>query len=157
MKTRSYIKQKQAIVLKYKCSKCVKKFSTQNGLYKHERTHSVGHYVCTVCNRCFQYPKTLRDHKVTHTPRLFIKCTVRGCAKKYASVESLKHHLTTNGYRHKCNYCNFKSTTKQNLVQHLRGSHGQGVLKARCGKKFSWPSLCQKHQESCTKCTKWKK
>ena len=148
MKTKSYIKQKQAIVLKYlyKCSKCVKKFSTQNRLYKHERTHSVGHYVCTACNRCFQYPKTLRDHKVTHTPRLFIKCTVRGYAKKYASVESLKYHLTTHdGYRHKCNYCNFKLTTKQNLVQHLRGSHGQGVLKARCSKKFSWPSLCQKH------------
>ena len=160
IKTRSYIKQKQAIVPKYlyKCSKCVKKFVTQNRLYKHERTHSVGRYVCTVCKRHFQYLKTLRDHKVTHTPNLMIKCTVRGCAKKYASAESLKYHLTThNGYRHKCTYCNFKSTTKQNLIQHLRGSHGQGVLKARCGKNFAWPSLHQQHQEQCKKCTKWKK
>ena len=119
---RSYFKQKKSVTLdfNFKCTKCNKHFATQNGQYKHYRTHSLGKYVCTICKKRFQYPRNLVDHKATHNPKLFIKCTVPGCGKKYATVESLKYHVRTHdGYCFKCTLCTFKVTTQQNLKQHL--------------------------------------
>ena len=85
---RSYFKQKKSVTLDliFKCTKCNKHFATQNGQYKHYRTHSLGKYVCTICKKRFQYPKNLTDHKATHNPNLFIKCTVPGCGKKYCCI-----------------------------------------------------------------------
>ena len=58
----------------------------------------------------------------------------------YATEEALKYHLATHdGYQYKCMSCTFKSMTKENLKQHQRGTHGVGLLKARCGEDFSWP------------------
>ena len=88
IKMRSYFKQKKSVTLDliFKCTKCNKWFATQNGQYKHYRTHSLGKYVCNICKKRFQYPKTLADHKATHNPKLFIKCDVQGCGKKYTTI-----------------------------------------------------------------------
>ena len=118
IKMRSNFKQKKSVTLDliFKCTKCNKCFATQNGQYKHYRTHLLGKYVCTICKKRFQYPKNLVDHKATHNPKLLVKCTVPGCGKKYTTVGSLKYHVRTHdGYHFKCTLCTFKAATQQNL------------------------------------------
>ena len=69
IKTRNYIKQKQPVTLTYifKCDKCNKWFATQNGQYKHYRSHSFGKYACSICSKWFQFPKNLTDTKLLTT------------------------------------------------------------------------------------------
>ena len=66
VKTRTSVKYKKSIVHQqiYKCSSCTKTFTTQNRLYKHERTHVPGHYICDVYKKRFQYPKILSTIKM---------------------------------------------------------------------------------------------
>ena len=150
IKARGYVKRKKSIVLPlvFKCELCNKTFGTANRCYKHLRTHSKGCYGCAKCRKRFQYPKILPNHQMMHNKKLYLKCDVPGCTKKYPTQESLKYHMSTyQGFRFKCTRCKFKTTTKANLHQQQTGAHDIS-LKAKCGQLFRWPYQGRKTKQS---------
>ena len=76
------------------------------------------------------------------------------CIKRYATSAALTNHkLTQSRWKVKCSVCNFTTSTRQYLNQHMTGTHGRR-LQSRCGIFFSWPHQHQEHQYSCKKCKK---
>ena len=125
---------------------------TNDGLYKHNLMHKIGKYQCSTCNKSFHFPQWLQNHKRIHVKKKLLKCTFKGCAKKYASQYTLDFHVNKHSAKKiKCHKCTFETDTRANLIQHFHGNHGKGI-KSLCGKKMKWPTERQSHQKSCKKC-----
>ena len=136
----------------YSCVHCNKTFVTNNGLYKHNLMHKIGKYQCSTCNKSFHFPQWLQNHERIHVKKKLLKCTFKGCAKKYASQYTLDFHVNKHSAKKiKCHKCTFETDTRANLIQHFHGNHGKGI-KSLCGKKMKWPTERQSHQKSCKKC-----
>ena len=136
----------------YSCVHCSKTFLTNNGLYKHNLTHKVGKYQCTICNTSFHFPQHLQNHERLHMKKKLLKCTFKGCGRKYASQDALDFHVKKHSTNKiKCHKCRFEMDTRANLRQHFCGNNGKGI-KSLCEKYFKWPTERQLHQKSCKKC-----
>ena len=42
-----------------------------------------GLYKCPSCHKRFHYPKILSNHQLVHNKKLYLKCDVCGCSRKY--------------------------------------------------------------------------
>ena len=134
------------------CKYCKKKFSTRNALVKHEQSHVDYHYSCEECGKLFQYPSQLEEHNRKHTGEL-IACTFPKCDRKFVAKRSMLHHLRTHTAKKiECQVCDFKTTTNANMIQHMRGYHGEG-WNSKCGLKFSSPTGLAAHNKTdCKAC-----
>ena len=113
------------------------------------QTHCEGRYQYDTCGKHFQYPYLLHNHEELHNKKLPIKCKFPGCIKRYAMAVALTNHkLAHHRKKVKCSVCNFTTSTRQYLNQHMTRTHGPG-LKSRCGVIFVWPHQCQEHQYCC--------
>ena len=76
----------------YKCSQCVRTFTTASALRDHENVHKgVYPYKCKVCGTRFQGKRALQRHwEKTHVEQKKYSCNT--CMKHYCSMHSLKHH-----------------------------------------------------------------
>ena len=138
----------------YWCTYCNNTFHTNNGLYKHNRTHQLVHHKCTKCGKTFQYPQYLANHIRLHSKKKLLKCDYKGCDKKYGSYDALQFHYEKHfAKKIQCGTCDFKMDTRANLRQHVQEAHGLGI-KAYCEKMFSWPTDRCNHQIKCKACIK---
>ena len=125
-------------------------------------------YICATpkCGLVFDTEKELKDHSRKHKLKRsqdgHIHCDVPGCKSHYGTKRALQRHKKNNhdtsGTRYHCTEkvgrrkaCEKSYPTEQQLNQHIRGIHSDGFI-AYCGKSFTWPLGCHRHQKKCTKC-----
>ena len=79
----------------------------------------------------------LMRHKLVHNKKLKIRCPQ--CTQSFMTVSSMNQHAKTrmNQNKFKCDCFNFKTSTEDNLKQHVTGQHGWGI-KAPCGFCLKW-------------------
>ena len=141
--------------LKFRCSKCYRKFEQASNKIKHERQCEQQPFECDICRYQTIYKSALTNHMRTHTGEKPFECPI--CFKSFTSNAHLQDHLKTRknelpnacskcGYRfatpekrqkhevrcqrkmHACNQCGYKTIHKANLKRHMQWKHGADRL-----------------------------
>ena len=133
---------------KHICFHCLRTFDSENGLYKHERSHYNLPYGCSQCDRRFQFPYQVTAHLKVHTQKNLYKCL--HCPKEFTTNLNMKTYAKTHFDKFKCTHKDCKDsekvyTSKGNLSQHVRGEH-EGGWTAYCGEHIKWKSKYNRPQ-----------
>ena len=109
---------------RYECKICVKNFNYSNNYKLHMRNqHSIDN-ICIICYFNAPSELALKIHK-----------------------KEFKHYVRINPCNLICSYCNYKATTKQNLLKHIRSKHeGQKYNCNKCDKTFNYPNTLKEHR-----------
>ena len=131
---------------KFQCDFCPSKFSSLNGLFKHECSHQYIKFRCQMYEYRCQFPYQLKMHHNTHIETDEFECGTY--KKQFVSKDSLISHKTTHETKIKCPDCpeaTSKTYTSINAFKlHKRGKHGPGWI-ASCGEHFQSKSNLTKH------------
>ncbi|CAL4121213.1 unnamed protein product [Meganyctiphanes norvegica] len=156
MKTRSCLTEHLARVhkiyseaVRYHCSMCNKKFTSQIYLEQHMLCHREGSTALWNCNKCdhrFQRPKALYKHLASHDK--MHKCP--NCQKQFTHIKKLTSHMRSHHpdlyERHECVECDLKFSYKSQLLIHLRThTDERPYICENCGKCFKRLQHCQVH------------
>lgn len=77
-------------IKKFECKNCLKQFTYQSSLIKHQRIHlGIKKFNCTVCDKKFSQAGHLREHQLIHSGQKY-GCKI--CGKKYRRYDVLKTH-----------------------------------------------------------------
>ena len=141
----------------FKCEFCDSYFESENGLFKHERSHLYMKHICMDCGKIFQFPYQLRAHATQHTGVGKHQCSI--CTKEFGCKTSKDFHEKTHSCQVKCDLCPM-TTTKEytsTIALHLhQRMHGPGWT-TLCNINYKWKSQYTKHNKSdCKICTKKK-
>ena len=74
----------------FKCEFCDSYFESENGLFKHERSHLYMNHICKDCGKFFQFPYQLRAHATQHTGLGKHQCSI--CTKEFGCKTSKDFH-----------------------------------------------------------------
>ncbi|CAH2011321.1 unnamed protein product [Acanthoscelides obtectus] len=154
---------------KLKCTKCEALFISKRSLDNHilrkhpEFSTSVSHKIhkCTHCEYKTTHAYSLAIHIIKHTGAK-LKCTK--CDKSFTTIQSLDDHIlqkhpefttSVSSKIHKCTHCDYKTTYKEHLVNHMMERTGAKLKCTKCDKSFiTTKSLnnhfLQKHPELAT-------
>lgn len=114
----------------FTCSQCDKVFSN----FKTLRYHYLGKhenyrpYQCSICNMSFALKSWLESHIKTHEGKYYIcnTCGLHFLEERYLILHEEDHCEFI------CNYCKVVYKLKFNIINHLRGSSGDGFVCQRC-------------------------
>lgn len=144
-------------LLKYKCGKCTKIYSSPKSLKNHLKTcgksddpkRLMKRYFCDNCKYKSVYKTSLLQHiQAKHSPRDPNSNKCNGCGKCYSS--NLLRHLKLCEQteikgklikRYACDHCNHKTYFKYDLANHIQAKHLPRNLSLhtcqKCDKSFS--------------------
>lgn len=111
----------------YKCSICVKKFSSLNKLSKHKSEHE-----CDVCKFQSNNIYQLRRHKRQHGTKQF---TCIFCPMAFYHKGNLDLHLDVHTKPLKCDNCGWRCAKAISLARHISGNRCGGPMKNRKKRK----------------------
>lgn len=136
-----------------KCSKCPKKFISEEFLKHHLDEHHSS-LVCSQCGKNYSNKSVLKKHEMGH----ITKICCQECGRVYSSKEAFKKHKTdmvcqqkmrktSQQAQYQCDICNKRYCYKPYLAKHIKYEHGnaQGFKCNYCHKKFYNPSNLQTH------------
>ena len=133
---------------KYSCKSCLKDFSSEFMLRKHNSYfHRIpdNPYRCVTCNKTFPQLSELKSHVKVHTSTL--KCG--GCGGKVSSPEELKKHSLC--WSRDCTVCGKAFDQIDELEAHSYTHTGEKPFKcSTCGDGFPSEELLQEHASSHT-------
>ena len=133
---------------KYSCKSCLKDFSSEFMLRKHNSYfHRIpdNPYKCITCNKTFPQLSELKSHVKVHTSTL--KCG--GCGGKVSSPEELKKHSLC--WSRDCTVCGKAFDQIDELEAHSYTHTGEKPFKcSTCGDGFPSEELLQEHASSHT-------
>ena len=109
----------------FKCSKCLKEYTTRQVLRQHERNvHERPRLQCQVCEKTFLYPCNLRDHMdFVHEKK---KVTCKICSQTFTHRKVLSVHMQTKHSKcqvHECKECHMEFPNKISLKGHAKQMH----------------------------------
>lgn len=117
----------------FKCSVCSRRFSEQNTLSQHMRTHTREKpYVCDFpgCNASFAVAGSLTIHKRSrHTLERPFVCNWPGCGRAFAESSNLtKHRRVHSGEKpFPCKLCDRKFSRPDQLARHMKVHTGHTI------------------------------
>ena len=112
-------RRRQGLVVYY-CNECNYANRRKSELVNHSRTHSEEKpFHCELCDQKFSLKSNLKAHVMSHKGGRF---EYKECDYKAARKSSLVTHLLTHsGVKpHKCDSCEYSTTTKSSLMVHQR-------------------------------------
>ena len=134
----------------FTCRYCKRQYASANGCAKHEKSHGGYNFECEFCHKKFLFPGALSYRRKVHTCKKLYPCI--NCDLKFTTNRAmLCHAIKHQGKIYSCNKCAKKCDSPYNLVQHIKGYHGDGWL-MMCGEREQWPLLVQKHKQKCKTC-----
>lgn len=128
----------------YRCSACLKTFTTKQNLVSHEMLHrGEKPYACPVCGKRFTWKAYLVDHERTHTGERRHVCGVclKGFAKKVSLVKHERLHTVERPY-----VCQRGCAHKWNLGKH---GHANGKPCACTMSEKVCPQMAPVGEEPC--------
>ncbi|RVE41012.1 hypothetical protein evm_014338 [Chilo suppressalis] len=138
--------------IRYNCSICDKRFTTNNSLSLHAKIHTGEKpYKCNICDKRFTVSQNLSRHQRVHTGEKPYKCNI--CDKRFTqSCHLFTHQRFHTGEKpYKCNICDKRFTVSQQLSMHQRIHTGEKPYKCNaCDKRFTASSDLSKHKRTHT-------
>ena len=148
---------KDGIAKEHKCELCGKVVATNEILKKHlKAVHSDRQekpHVCPECNFKAKEPRKLKYHiKTVHLKIQSFKCDI--CEEAFTYQCTLQRHkrskhenLPARDKKYKCESCDYKSASKQQLTIHINSMHlGLRPYKCEtCGQTFTQSSHLKNH------------
>lgn len=138
----------------YLCTKCMKKFDSQDSLRIHENNcddlESIEKpFACNVCPQRFTFQKELKAHQTEHEvhKRFFcMLCTARFTRSSQVTMHMRKH---TQEKPFECPKCQMCFSKKTNMVRHMQ-SHTNAHMYAcsTCDKSFKWQTSLKVHMNT---------
>nr|XP_033772842.1 zinc finger protein 665-like [Geotrypetes seraphini]XP_033772843.1 zinc finger protein 665-like [Geotrypetes seraphini]XP_033772844.1 zinc finger protein 665-like [Geotrypetes seraphini]XP_033772845.1 zinc finger protein 665-like [Geotrypetes seraphini]XP_033772846.1 zinc finger protein 665-like [Geotrypetes seraphini]XP_033772847.1 zinc finger protein 665-like [Geotrypetes seraphini] len=133
---------------KFRCSKCNKYFSLEDGIQQHGMTHTGDKpFKCSECDKCFQQKGHLGRHKMTHTGEKPFKCSE--CDRCFLRKCNLQRHkMTHTGEKpFKCFECDKYFSSRCGLQWHMKIHTGEKPFKcSECDKYFRLKNELQEHK-----------
>ncbi|XP_026474708.1 oocyte zinc finger protein XlCOF26-like [Ctenocephalides felis] len=115
------------------CEECGKIFGTASALSTHiNKTHKVNQkdkykYVCHICAHRFSNSGNLGYHLGTHEHKMFNQVQCPECGKWSKNKQCLAKHMTQHTEAPlSCEFCTYKSKSKQALRLHTQTHHIEG-------------------------------
>ena len=123
----------------YSCSECEENFTDENDLIMHERTHTGDRpYSCSDCDEKFAVESDLTKHERTHTSDKPYSCCQ--CGEKFNVESDLNLHAQTHtgDLPHSCSQCEEKFAQESDLIKHERIHIGDKSFScSQCEEKFA--------------------
>lgn len=119
--------------LDHHCTKCSRKFNSEQKLVKHLQDHLRQKHVCEYCSKCFSTSGSLSRHMNTHTANTLFPCDV--CGKEFSQKSSMKRHLLMHDVSKKvfpCDQCDKKFAQRHQLTEHKNIKHNEATHQFRC-------------------------
>lgn len=114
----------------FKCDQCPKLFKTNRRLYVHKFSHATEEkFQCEICNARFRVKQYLKYHMIKHSTNKPFECKV--CRKRFKHKKSWEKHSNHDRHSHLkkeayyCEICGQECSTKTDLLEHSRLSHGE--------------------------------
>ena len=120
----------------FKCKICSnKEFKSKSALRSHMNFHKFKKpYPCQFkgCKKRFASSGDLARHNLVHTKEQPYACLVENCGRKFSRKCNLdRHNLVHTGEKpFRCQFCEFKTTQKQDLINHLKKKHNDKDLES---------------------------
>ena len=144
----------------HNCEECDKVFTGTSDLNQHKAScHEKKQYQCTKCDYKSSSTIMLNKHEKTyHQVAAVYNC--EECDKQFTGIADLnQHRVSCHGKeQYPCNQCNFKATTKHEVMLHINTDHtakaknnkSQYVPKRikcqECERKFNKKETFEKHK-----------
>ena len=105
----------------FRCSLCVKSYSSHGALKMHIRTHTLP-CKCVVCGKAFSRPWLLQGHMRTHTGEKPFSC--HHCRRAFADRSNLRAHMQTHSdaKKYHCRRCCKSFSRMSLLLRHVENS-----------------------------------
>ena len=138
---------------KYQCEHCQKRFTRNDHLKNHVRTHTKERpYQCEHCQKCFTRNDHLKSHIRTHTKEKSYQC--EHCQKCFSESGNLKRHIRTHTKErpYQCEYCQKCFTRNDHLKTHIRSHTKEKPFRCEhCQKRFAQSNNLTRHVRTHTK------
>ncbi|XP_059611318.1 zinc finger protein 37 homolog [Phlebotomus argentipes] len=126
----------------FKCTLCEKTYGYKSSLHHHMQTHckEKNHNPCPECGKVFSTPKYMKLHLKTHNPERMFACDWNFCKYRTHNSSHLKRHRRTHTGENpfKCEFCNSKFNTKDEMKRHISYIHEPRTIPCtRCKKNFA--------------------
>ena len=107
----------KTIVKNFRCDLCPAAFTTKNNLHVHQRDHTGEKpFMCHKCGKQFKRPMNLSIHMSTHNDRKQFGCVF--CGKHFKHYTVLYKHVASYHELFRCDSCDKKFITEENLANH---------------------------------------
>lgn len=132
------------------CSVCGKAFLSRQGLWEHERNHSVDKkkFQCEICNTYISRATQLECHMNSkHLNIKPYKC--QACTKAFVTMQTLKRHQKeckgAQPFERKCTVCDKVFQTYSALREHHTAKHSGKTFICSCGASYVWRASFVRH------------
>ncbi|CAL8141585.1 unnamed protein product [Orchesella dallaii] len=114
-------------------------------------------FKCSICIKAFTTQENLDEHiNITHTTIQTLQCKL--CGEVCQGRKGLEYHMRSHNVTLNCNICGEGFTSKTKFESHLKTSHFEenkqqqsGFMCSECGKVYSRITNCSRHMNICNK------
>ena len=138
------------------CSHCDQVFYAKSTLYSHvQHVHTPHKHKCPFenCDKTYPFRSELNLHVSVHKESLNYMCPSTTCKSVCSTQKALAAHMKRSHSQvqnYQCEECSYTMMNQASLLNHVRGTHGDGWQCESCGMLFKVQSTFFRHKQKCS-------